>query len=288
MFTIFKKIFEKSDSISDESDYESYSYDESEDESSEVDYDEDVDILLPTFQDKSVNRFYSPFNNKLNDVLELKRQLCFFRDIPYGKKWYVLYALWKIEKIGIYPPGMPYTKPEFLNMVYRYHRALKEEGYDVSYCHKYLSGEDNSIKFELWAKTPIEENSIYSMGRDENGQTLLHHAVRWNNFDLVKKLLSLGFNINEEDNEGKTPIFGTVGKLHKNCSMAELLLTSGANPYHKCNNGKNLLDKAIQKGNLNLVILLVTKYNMEFGYRVNTFKSYPKWAQNNLISFWVK
>lgn len=258
--------------------------------SSEVSYDSDMDVgLLSAFNAKSFQGpCVDPFIEKLNNVAELKRQLCFYRDMPFNKKWFLYYALDSIEKIGFYPPGMPYSKSEVLDMVFRHQNSLKEENVNIAPYIRYLSGEDCYKTFELIAKSPVEDDKIYSMGSDEYGQTLLHHAVRWNNYNLAKKLLELEFCPNFSDDDGKTPIYGCVGKLHHRKShMAELLIECGANPYHKLQTGKTLLDKAIQKGNVNLVIKLVTKYGFEFGPRKNTFQNYPEWAKKKLVKYWL-
>lgn len=258
---------------------------ESEDSSS-ISYDSDIDYSLQISKS-----FPDLFVDKLNHVAELKRQLSFYKDMPCNKmrKWFLYYALYSLEKIGFYPQGMPFTKSELLSMVVRHQEAMQQEGHCLaSVASRYLVGIDSYDSFELLAKSPIQKDKIYSMGCDEFGQTLLHHAVRWNNYALVKKLLELEFCPNFEDHEGKTPIYGCVGKLHhRKSNMANLLLKYGANPYHKLYSGKTLLDKAIQKGNVNLTILLVTKYGFEFGPRKNTFKTFPKWAQKKLIKFWL-
>jgi hypothetical protein len=258
-------------------------------ESSSISYDSDADYSTA---EKS---FPDPFVDKLNHVAELKRQLCFYKAYCSNqqqnktKKWFLYYALNCVEKIGFYPQGMPFSKTKVINMVVNNQEAMKKEGHCLAtIASKHLVGVDSYDSFELIAKSQFQDNKIYSMGCDEFGQTLLHHAVRWNNYDLAKKLLELEFCPNFEDYEGKTPIYCCIGKLHhRNSKMANLLLRYGANPYHKLNSGKSLLDKAIQKGNINLTILLVTKYGFDFGPRKYTFKSYPKWAQKKLIKYWL-
>lgn len=306
MIRFFKKLFEKNKreiayvtclplppDFDDEYDYgdiseynndEDYDTAESEeDTSSEVSYDSDIDFQLSKVR-KSYN---DPFIGKFNHIAELKRQLCFYRDFPYGRRWFLYYSLNSIKEIGFYPPGMPFNKTDIINMIYRHQKAMKDrDGINLAPYHKYLVGEDSYEKFELIAKSPVEPQ-FYSTGVDETGQTLLHHAARWNNYDLAKKLLELGFDVNAVDYNEKTPIFSCVGKLHhRKSKMADLLLKYGANPYHKMGN-KTLLDKAVQKGNIHLTILLVTKYGFEFGLRKKTFRCYPTWAQKKLVKYWL-
>jgi len=297
MFRFFKNLIESEEPLeiscdSSEEEYERIviccdecSESSSESESSEVSYDSDIDILLTKY---ASNRPYSPMDIKISNVVLLKRQLTCFESIPWGKKWYLVYALECIKKIGIFPPGMPCNKDDVLDMVKRYQRVLNDtDGINIAPYHKYLTGEDTSTKFELWAKSPVEKDRIYSMGKDENGQSLLHHAARWNNLKLAKVLLEKGFDPNLQDKEGRTPLFSCIGKLHhKGSKMPILLLKYGANPFHKLISGKSLLDKAIQKGNLNLIVLLVTQYGMDFGPRNRTFKQFPKWARIKLIKYW--
>ena len=84
----------------------------------------------------------------------------------------------------------------------------------------------------------------------------LHDAIRSNNLEWAKRLINSGANINEMDNEMKTPLHLAVA--HRNTQMVELILSHGGNvnklgwigtPFHV----------AVYRGKINLVKLLIDK-----------------------------
>ena len=156
------------------------------DESSEVSY-EDIDIMISMLDDHQ--RRYDNNNvthTKLNMVAELKRQLCFYRDCTEGKKWFLFHALNCIKQIGFYPPGMPYSKEEVFDMLTRHQKSLLDEAsINIAPHHKFLSSACNHKTFEMIAKSPVSKDQLFLVNEDEMGQTLLHHAARWNNYDLA-------------------------------------------------------------------------------------------------------
>ena len=96
-------------------------------------------------------------------------------------------------------------------------------------------------------------------------------------------LLRLGFSVDQEDHDGKTPLFSCVGKLHhKKSKMPQLLLKYGADPHHKTKTGVDLVTKAAQKGNFNLVLMLVKRYGCSL--RKDIWSTWPKCIQDQLIS----
>jgi len=62
--------------------------------------------------------------------------------------------------------------------------------------------------------------------RDKDGWTLLHHAVRESNEDLIDLLLKRGAEINAKDKYGYTPLHWAV--TNKDKKMVELLVSRGA------------------------------------------------------------
>lgn len=257
--------------------YESDDSLDSYNESSDVEYDESLYPL------NHVNRKYDPISNKINLISELKKHLLAFRDENLEKKWFLYYALITIEEIGFYPSGMPFSKQEILEFIANYATSLEKEGYPITHYYKLLSGDYSvsSTRLELIARTRVFYDETFSDEQDENGETLLHHAVRWNNFDLVdllikgfnrsdnerpvdsiqtrKSLNTCQFNVNEQDFNGQTPIFATT--CHKNLKMFKKLLDNGAEINQK------LLDKAVNKGNLKMVKWLTDKGGLSLGNR---------------------
>jgi hypothetical protein len=263
----------------DESELDSY-------ESSEIEYDEIIYNPLGKLDDHLDNphRKYDPIINKINLVSELKKHLLAFRDENLEKKWFLYYALITIEEIGFYPSGMPFSKQEILKFISNYATSLEKEGYPITHYYKLLSGEYSvsSTRFELIARTRVFDDDTFSQEQDENGETLLHHAVRWSNFDLVDLLIptfnnrshseqpvdsirnlkvsnTCLFNVNEQDFNGQTPIFATT--CHKNLEMFKKLVSHGAEI------NQQLLDKAVNKGNLKMVKWLTSKGGLSLGNR---------------------
>lgn len=229
------------------------SLDSYEEDSSDVEYDESLYPL------NHVNRKYDPISNKINLVSELKKHLLAFRDENLEKKWFLYYSLITIEEIGFYPSGMPFSKQELLQFIANYATSLENEGYPITHYYKLLSTEYSvsSTRFELIARTRVFYDESFSSEQDENGETLLHHAVRWNNFNLADLLLE-SFNVNEQDFNGQTPIFATT--CHKNLKMFKKLLSYGAEINQR------LLDKAVNKGNLKMVKWLI-RHGLSLGNR---------------------
>ena len=78
-------------------------------------------------------------------------------------------------------------------------------------------------------KAQASKGSIHSEGIDENGQFLVHHAVKCKNIPFLEHLLTQGCDPNRIDNYGKTSIFYTFGKKHKDGQAVILLVKYGAN-----------------------------------------------------------
>ena len=74
--------------------------------------------------------------------------------------------------------------------------------------------------------------------RDENGMTALSYAVMpsWRSYEIADLLISLGANVNAENNSGHTPIFYTDNGLDFEQPL-NLLIANGANVNHQAKNG---------------------------------------------------
>ena len=117
-------------------------------------------------------------------------------------------------------------------------------------------GDEKSIQrlLSLIAQGKIR-NDVLNL-RDKKGKTLLHWAVVYNNAPLVKQLLKLGANVNDQDFDGFTPLYFALSK--KNYTMAKLLIESGANVNVKDIHGNTPLHYALKHSlNMKFVELLV-------------------------------
>jgi hypothetical protein len=62
--------------------------------------------------------------------------------------------------------------------------------------------------------------------RDMSGDSILHIAVRGNEVEIVRELVSLGVNLDFQDSMGNSPIFSAISE--KSFAMVEILVTGGA------------------------------------------------------------
>lgn len=88
-------------------------------------------------------------------------------------------------------------------------------------------------------------------GRDNHINTLLHLAVNNNNYEEVKKLVQEGASINAKNEDGLTP-FELANSRNRSEIVAFFV-------KYKDNTGNTLLHYAAEKGNLELVNLLLEK-----------------------------
>ena len=74
------------------------------------------------------------------------------------------------------------------------------------------------------------------------GQTGLHVAGIWGNFEVGRVLLKAGADVNAQNQFGLTPLFGAVQGDH--LEFAKMLIEAGANPRIRASNGKVASDVA--------------------------------------------
>ena len=109
----------------------------------------------------------------------------------------------------------------------------------------------------------------------------IFHAIEHSDEELLKKLLSLGINVNSNDEFGQTPlhlaidsafedaiyIYDTEKKIvEPDLKLIKLLVENGANPYKKDNNGQSPLDWAIRRKNnefIRKLELLIKKHSTQ-------------------------
>lgn len=90
------------------------------------------------------------------------------------------------------------------------------------------------------------------------GRSPLHEACFQGEIEIVQYLLDLGFDPNEEDDNGNLPIH--LAFCNGNVDIVKLLVIRGADPNRKDRDGFTLLHKAYYLGMEGLV-----KFLLEFG-----------------------
>ncbi len=146
-----------------------------------------------------------------------------------------------------------------------------------------------AIEFRDWGSTPLILTArrgstevaqlLISAGADVNGRdayainswSVLHYAVEYGQADVAKLLIENGARINDDSNDGGTPLF--VAARQGNSEMVDLLIKHGADLGATGPASQTALHMAIQSGDLKTVQLLLAK-----GVDVNsrtTAGSYP-------------
>ena len=91
--------------------------------------------------------------------------------------------------------------------------------------------------------------------QNNDGNTPIIHAIRSGDYDMVEFLLEMGADINTQNNDGNTPIIHAIDK--KDYDMVELLLEMGAGINTRNNDGNTPLIHAINKEDNDIVELLL-------------------------------
>lgn len=92
--------------------------------------------------------------------------------------------------------------------------------------------------------------------KDNNKQSILYYAARYEKVLLVRYLLNQDFVADEIDYMLQTPIFYSA-KYNRSTQVAKILIDFGCDPNHKDANGQTALFYAAAEGNLNMCRLLV-------------------------------
>ena len=217
----------------------------------------DKDFIRGLIEKKSNWVYRFPFGHIENLQLEMVKYF-FEMKSKENRKWAVVSILHLIQKIGVCPAFVP--KPEMLNLIKRYSRVLKDKHQiDIARFHVYFGNRLLYDKYELIAKTTFVSKKYIEL-TDEKGQTLLFHAIRWNNIPLVNHLLDLGFNLEHRDENGNTPLYSATGKIHKkNKECINILLYRGANFSVVNKNGKMPYQIGMHRSNNYLLIISIKK-----------------------------
>lgn len=116
------------------------------------------------------------------------------------------------------------TKKSFRNL---FKKANKNQVFSI--IKKYFNDTNKKILNQaLQSNNNFNINFIVNNDLDENRNTALHKAIKDNDYEAVKLLLSIGSKSNTRNRYGWAPLHNA---LHENnLKIAELLLKNGANP----------------------------------------------------------
>jgi len=89
--------------------------------------------------------------------------------------------------------------------------------------------------------------------KDGQGQTALHHAVRWGDTAVAQTLLNHGADVNARDSDGRTPLLVTDELSVDKYDMMAALLAKGADVNAKGNDGTTALVRAAAEGRTEMV-----------------------------------
>jgi uncharacterized protein len=88
--------------------------------------------------------------------------------------------------------------------------------------------------------------------QDSKGQTALHYAATFGRPDLARHILETGGDPNIVDKFGNNPLWTAAVAPKKDYALVKLLADHGADPRHKNNAGRSVLDFAKQSENRQL------------------------------------
>ena len=97
-----------------------------------------------------------------------------------------------------------------------------------------------------------------SDAKDNGGHTPLMRAALEGQTETVKRLLSSGAQVNEQDEEGRTALMFSIINLHGD--SAKILLEHGADPNIKANDGSTALILAVSVGDGEMVRDLLSRH----------------------------
>ncbi|MES2677258.1 MAG: ankyrin repeat domain-containing protein [Pseudomonadota bacterium] len=123
------------------------------------------------------------------------------------------------------------------------------------------------ISKALYRNTSLDETSRENVKKVINfvlgeDYLALHKATENGDFAEVERLISQGFNVDQESRSGATPLYVALKNNH--IDLAKRLIELGANINHQFENGENLLWLAIFDGHTEVVKKLI-----ELGTNVN-------------------
>jgi ankyrin repeat protein len=114
--------------------------------------------------------------------------------------------------------------------------------------------------------------------KDKKGISILTHAARTGNVNVVKNLVGNGANVHVKSPRGITPLYAAAINGHND--VVEFILSQGADIDVKLNDGETPLMAAVWNGQVETVALLINK-----GADVNAkkFTHYKPSGESSLV-----
>ena len=114
--------------------------------------------------------------------------------------------------------------------------------------------------------------------KDKKGISILTHAARTGNLNVVKNLVGYGANVNARSQRGITPLYAAAINGHND--VVEFLLSQGVDIDVKLNDGETPLMAAVWNGQVETVALLLHR-----GANVNVkkFTHYKPSGESSLV-----
>ena len=83
--------------------------------------------------------------------------------------------------------------------------------------------------------------------RDKEGKTLLMRAAKSGFRELVELFVRAKYNVNVQDNDGKTALFHALDSLSDNADVVECLVNNGANLSSNTSTKQSLISYLIER-----------------------------------------
>ena len=112
---------------------------------------------------------------------------------------------------------------------------------------------DAVLNNDIEKVSSISKSELYEI--DKNGMTAIHFAIKHNKKPMLKVLVNNGFDINQRDNYGRTPLSYSI-ELKSNANTKELLFL-GANPNLRNSSDEAALHVVAKTGNIRMLEILL-------------------------------
>ncbi|TKZ32041.1 ankyrin repeat domain-containing protein [Brachyspira catarrhinii] len=159
--------------------------------------------------------------------------------------------------------------------------------YEATTSEDWYLGGDTPLLYASYIGNPqivsalLEANCNIRARDDIDGAMAIHIAAANGNNEVINLLLNKDKTlINEADNNGAdTPLHWAIMKNYD--STIELLLSQGASPTQANSSSQTPLHYAAMYGNMNAVVLLVEKYNVDKNWQDADGLTAADWAKEN-------